>query len=73
MAQRMYSNISKFLLFWLFLYVGVPSMAQPVASPVIDAGNIDRLVPVVAIDFDALPPEAGEIQNGRVVVSAGTY
>lgn len=70
MAQRMYSKILKTAIYFIFFAAGFPGQAQPDEVPVIDAGNIDQLAPVVTVDFDALAPEAGQIINGRVFVSA---
>lgn len=44
--------------------------AQSEESPVIHAGNIEQLAPVITVDFDDLPPLADEVLNGKVFVSA---
>ncbi len=43
--------------------------AGDAAPPVIDRGNVDLLAPVTAVEFADLPPEAGQIINGRVYLS----
>lgn len=63
----MYSNIMQAL--WIgCLFLPGWITAQPEAAPVIDANNISQLKPATVIDFGALPAEAGEIVNGRMLV-----
>lgn len=53
----------------LFVFAWAVPVQPQSAAPVIDAGNIAQLAPAVVVDFGALPPEAGEVVNGRVYVN----
>jgi hypothetical protein len=51
------------------LSIAIAAQAQTDASPIIDAQNVEQLAPVEAVDFAAMPPEAGDVLNGRMLIS----
>ncbi len=71
MVCLMCSNTLRWLLLILLIggIAGSVSAVQQDEHPVIAADTIGSLAPVTIIDFAMLPPEAGEIVNGRVYIS----